>query len=131
MSSGPSIVLNTPTVLLDKDFDPFEQMVPNYGDWEQGSSLPDQIFATIHEDEDKDENKTSLVTETGSFSQVYQGYAYLDLACDSFKTRPEFACFDCPFGLAMYDWCHVDWARVLNRVIKKKQKKTKNKNKNN
>ena len=88
MSSG--IVLNTPTVLLDKDFDPFEQMVPNYGDWEHGTSLPDQIFATIHDDDDdKDDNVDGHTSETVSYVRVrvddredaiYHGTSRLGLA---------------------------------------------------
>ena len=66
MSSGPSIVLNTPTVLLDKDFDPFDQMVPIFPDqWDQSSSLSlaEQIFTIRDEEpiEERDENKNDLV----------------------------------------------------------------------
>ena len=85
MSSGPSIVLNTPTVLLDKDFDPFvDQIVPNYaeedegggggGGWDQSSCLTDQIFATEiiqHEDEeDEDEHKDENKNQVSSVETV-------------------------------------------------------------
>ena len=87
MSSGPSIVLNTPTVLLDKDFDPFvDQIVPNYaeedeggggggGGWDQSSCLTDQIFATTeiiqHEDEeDEDEHKDENKNQVSSVETV-------------------------------------------------------------
>ena len=60
------MVLNTPTVLLDKDFDPFDhQIVPNCStEWDSTSALADHLFVTAapedfdeEDDDDKDDDK--------------------------------------------------------------------------
>ena len=71
------MVLNTPTVLLDKDFDPFDhQILPNCTEWgDATTTLPDQIFITAttattttsaEEEDDEDDKDDEKINDNVS-----------------------------------------------------------------
>ena len=75
MSSGSSMVLNTPTVLLDKEFDPFDhQIVANCTEWDSTNVLTDHIFvATTQDDDDDDEKDDRKHDDTVSLTKTFPG----------------------------------------------------------